>query len=524
MDMKRFFLYFITIAALALAGCGGNGGGSSQSSGMDDMMGGNGNGNGADTMPLAAVAMALGLPADADEAAVLAAIEAKDPEDAVVAHLRTALELEPEATPAMIVATVMQLQMDLSDANDRLADLVETERTQMQMAKVNKAKAYAEAIDGNKVVATENGLGSVPSPAPLTVDATNFKVERGTDGMVEVEVTPSATGSEKFEGEETGGDPWTHLTLTRSPSRNVNETLKLITDIGEPTSKEIGKELTQGGLTIEGAAGRAFVMPTTEPTGSASLTYAENAKFEGTYRGIDGTYECTSSGCTISLDADDKIMVGESDVFTFVPNSVSATYNDPDTSYMVFGAWIKETKETDGTYAYMIAPYQGAVGITEATGRSISRDLVGSAKYVGEAAGAFVTKTFTAGDLTDANQGIFAAVATLTADFDAGEGGGTIEGTIDNFMVNNDNVNPSGWEVTLEETALDGTANFSGMTDVSYGGAAVEDAGVYQGTFYGNAPVTVTADTKAYPGMVGGTFDAHIPAAHLSGGFGAHKE
>ena len=27
MDMKRFFLYFITIAALALAGCGGGGGG-----------------------------------------------------------------------------------------------------------------------------------------------------------------------------------------------------------------------------------------------------------------------------------------------------------------------------------------------------------------------------------------------------------------------------------------------------------------------------------------------------------------
>ena len=26
MDMKRFFLYFIAIAALALAGCGGNGG------------------------------------------------------------------------------------------------------------------------------------------------------------------------------------------------------------------------------------------------------------------------------------------------------------------------------------------------------------------------------------------------------------------------------------------------------------------------------------------------------------------
>ena len=29
MDMKRFFLYFITIAALTLAGCGGGGGGTS---------------------------------------------------------------------------------------------------------------------------------------------------------------------------------------------------------------------------------------------------------------------------------------------------------------------------------------------------------------------------------------------------------------------------------------------------------------------------------------------------------------
>ena len=35
MDMKRFFLYAIVIAALALAGCGGNGGGTATT--PDDM-------------------------------------------------------------------------------------------------------------------------------------------------------------------------------------------------------------------------------------------------------------------------------------------------------------------------------------------------------------------------------------------------------------------------------------------------------------------------------------------------------
>ena len=36
MDMKRFFLYFIAIAALALAGCGGGGGMPPPSGGPDD--------------------------------------------------------------------------------------------------------------------------------------------------------------------------------------------------------------------------------------------------------------------------------------------------------------------------------------------------------------------------------------------------------------------------------------------------------------------------------------------------------
>ena len=36
MDMKRFFLYAIAIAALALAGCGGNGGGGTTAMMPDD--------------------------------------------------------------------------------------------------------------------------------------------------------------------------------------------------------------------------------------------------------------------------------------------------------------------------------------------------------------------------------------------------------------------------------------------------------------------------------------------------------
>ena len=97
MDMKRFFLYFITIAALALAGCGGGGNGPDPA---DDttMMNGNGNENG-DSMAQAtldsvrdAVDAALGDDATDDLVVdIMTLVSQRDEEDPMLAAVRTAL-------------------------------------------------------------------------------------------------------------------------------------------------------------------------------------------------------------------------------------------------------------------------------------------------------------------------------------------------------------------------------------------------------------------------------------------------
>ena len=75
-----------------------------------------------------------------------------------------------------------------------------------------------------------------------------------------------------------------------------------------------------------------------------------------------------------------------------------------------------------------------------------------------------------------------------------------------------------GWRVTLNKVDLaPGSATFGGTagdtTTATLGG--VTGTGTWEGTFFGNA----RADGK--PGAVAGVFDAHLPAAHIAGGFGA---
>ena len=260
-------------------------------------------------------------------------------------------------------------------------------------------------------------------------------------------------------------------------------------------------------------------MPENTPIGTETLSYDMASKFPGTYRGIEGLFECTAD-CTVKLNEMKKV-VTEGDM-RFIPNSSGDTFDDPDTAYLAFGVW--RQKDSSGTAdTYQVQAYATAVGITSVTGVSANfAALTGAAKYVGEAAGTFVTKTLTAGKLTDANSGLFAAVSTLTADFGDATGTGSIEGTIDQFM-NDGGVDSSEWEVTLEEVALSGSeATFMGTTEVSFGGDAV-DGGMWEGTFYGNADETAEAG-KEFPGMVAGTFDAHTGAANLTGGFGAHRQ
>ena len=114
MDMKRFFLYAISIAALALAGCGGGGGGTSGPSLQDqltdalaDLETAEGERDAA-RMALEAVRMALSVMTDAE---IAGAIMALDADSAALAAVASELGMTG-ATQVMLVAEIQRLQTE----------------------------------------------------------------------------------------------------------------------------------------------------------------------------------------------------------------------------------------------------------------------------------------------------------------------------------------------------------------------------------------------------------------------------
>ena len=254
---------------------------------------------------------------------------------------------------------------------------------------------------------------------------------------------------------------------------------------------------------------------------------AEDLSFPGTFHGVVGTYECTTPPCTVSTDGDGMIS-SPGDTWTFTLDSALAaeTMIDlPDTDHLYFGWWLKEPAESDGAYAFRTfsggtVPF--AVGGKFTSGNN--DELLGTASYQGRAAGRYVTKDFTGGVLSGGTAGVFTAAATLAANF----GGDdiavndqfNIRGSVTAFMDAGSGRPLEGWSVTLNKVDLaPGSASFGGTaggtTTAELGG--VTGTGTWEGAFFGNA----RADGK--PGSVAGVFDAHLPAAHISGGFGANN-
>ena len=252
---------------------------------------------------------------------------------------------------------------------------------------------------------------------------------------------------------------------------------------------------------------------------------AEDLSFPGTFHGVAGTYECTTPPCTVST-ANDGMISSTGGAWTFTLDSALAaeTMIDlPDADHLYFGWWLKEPADSDGSYAFRTfsggtVPF--AVGQKFTSGNN--DQLLGTASYQGRAAGRYVTKDFTGGVLSGGTAGVFTAAATLAANF----GGDdiavndqfNIRGSVTAFMDAGSGRPLEGWSVTLNKVDLaPGRASFGGTaggtTTAELGG--VTGTGTWEGAFFGNA----RADGK--PGSVAGVFDAHLPAAHISGGFGA---
>ena len=299
------------------------------------------------------------------------------------------------------------------------------------------------------------------------------------------------------------------------------------------------------------------------PTTEGTYSFPGNAEITGMFRGVPGTFECTSP-CTSAHDKDGNLS-GLTGTWTFEPDGVRNDMGaflenddnaDPptmaltdalkaimvpgivqDADYMIFGYWMESVTDDEGETTEKMLPFAdgkrdyGPVTAVEET-----------ATYTGPATGLYMKKTLTPQGAVNQDgpfaSGQFTADAMLEANFGGSNVAAnhqfSVTGTISNFM-DGDTAIDEDWMVNLNREMIgtagsmtpqknigietpgeDGTgANdmFSGVTD----GGMLDDGaseGSWSGTFHGASSADADQPTSA-----SGIFDAHFTNGHVRGAF-----
>ena len=391
-------------------------------------------------------------------------------------------------------------------------------------------------VNGPTISASERALGIATAIAPLaegetapTLRQITSAVERTAAGGVSVTVTADPVGPDyEFLDSMPLDDVWSRARL-RGSETGLTEDITVYTNIENPRTL-FGSVYTlnaDNALVVDFATHSMRVQSSGFPLPNFDREYTteEDLSFEGTFHGVAGTYECMPSPCRVRT-ANDGLLSSTGGTWTFTPDAdlVDEIMIDlPDTDHLYFGWWLKEPDDTEGSYAFRTfssgtVPF--AVGNRFTSGNNDG--LLGTASYEGRAAGQYVTKDFSGGVLSGGTAGVFTATASLTANF----GGDdiavndqfNIRGSVTDFRDVERNRALEGWSVTLNKVDLaPGSASFGGAagdtTTATLGG--VTGTGTWEGAFF------VNARADGQPGSVAGVFDAHLPAAHIAGGFGA---
>ena len=275
------------------------------------------------------------------------------------------------------------------------------------------------------------------------------------------------------------------------------------------------------------------------PTANISnRAVANGVNIPGTYATAPGTYICNGGNngdCTLALNADGELTMQADGAWLFVPDGLITVV---DRDYLIYGAWLLKPDSQVGT------AYAAALSASTELNMFIARNIAGlsgKAAYKGAAAGFFAERHI--GTATAAS-GTFTATAELAADFATATTGGTLSGTVRDF-IRSDGVSVD-WLVTLGQVAL--PILTPDITGVFNGGFAAGDTSgfasgaVWEGEWgvqlVGNGGTRL--ETKHPTGVIG-TFGAQHGApvrltdttdpaaadagfAAVIGGFGARKQ
>ncbi len=402
---------------------------------------------------------------------------------------------------------------------------------EVTLERVMAVSAAIEAAEATGIDGTFDDTRYMVSPS---VVATND----GTTVTIAVTETGTPRGGSARSGEFVMEDSGPALIAGWSGARflrgEAGEHLVVYTDVGAPQAmaftpenlnrlREVsgltGEMIPAPGLTVQDAwfpVIRSTSLAAASPRGS--VTYGttgtgadEGLEFTGAFSGAAGTYSCSGSACSLTLD-DQGAPTAMGGTWTFAP-AEDAMVSIPDYDYVYFGWWLNENND-----AYEFQTFADAADFPGGSG-NVEAAMEGSATYRGAAAGVWATLDISGGQVTRALGGEFTAEAVLTANFFGAQDAGEVSGEIASFR---DGAGRSigGWRVTLEAARLTvGAASFAGSTRGELG-VVSSGTGSWEGQFHG----TDGAETNARPSHVTGRFDLHFLAAHVAGAFGGAQE
>ena len=533
MDMKRFFLYAIVIAALAVAGCGGNGGGQTAMPDPDP-----------DPDPVTCPDGYTGTPPNC---------VAPPPAPS------------NDSFPGTDTEAMNAIFLPMKDGS---AGALNDDRRPTATVSVEAGGAAGTTtVDGDVLNKDDEGIkdaeefGAVSDAVRATLDEfSNVMVQtrtiETTTDTVTIYSDVKGLKNEKyltyFSDSNSGSDPKNRPTIVRQMNQGAN-----------PPSDLTG----QGILTIDNDSDNnntiivpskyaslfeSSAFPTDEdqtytyenddPSQTGDQSKRGGRTLEGSFTGVSGNFVCTGTVCSATTDSK-GILSQLTGTWTFVPDDVKGYVRDiiPDLDYLSFGYWLQND---DGDYSVNVF-YAGSMPFVVGDGTVGAggiQNLVGSATYTGEATGFYVKKTFDAGanDFVPTNSGQFTADAKLTARF-----GGPEFGVDSNFEIDGEVMNfrdgasgdmiDSMWSVELKDALFyNGTTyanTFNGNTSTGTGSTP----GQWEGGFFGptvtddSATTTIDESVSGYPTGVAGEFNAHFSPGggqdpgHVIGGFGATR-
>ena len=578
MDMKRFFLYFMVIAALALAGCGGNGGGTTTP----------------DPDPAPPMSYDVTVPATvtltaADMEPFTGTKTVGDVTFTCPSGSSCTLTQDDDGA---ITATGGQVTADFSQAyKDRMnaAAMAMHAAINLAIADPDGDKDMTEGLqkaerpgNGTTIVVTSNGRTTVTPP-----DA-DGNAGQGTADILGVD---DMTNDESNENQFMKMDSATRATLNKFTysvhERTIGkkkDTLTVYTNMDQDppayskyytTANEPNVITTVGIASIAAAANNGtrhtitfasdvstigkYIKSDNFPTGdTASVSYESDdpattdtdeetgggKKFSGTFHGIPGEFVCTAGQGTACTATNNKkgILATFTETWTFKPTVAGARMpvmgTILDTDFLTFGYWLQSTENDDGSMKYQIDTFATGADVYEFTALQdtdgTGEVVFGSATYAGKATGMYAKSTFSdKGEGSPSASGQFTADANLTAYFGGDDvavnNQYSISGTVNNIRDTSGMPIDSSWTVKLNKAGFGASGNTvtapTGVTAAAntfYG--TTTGGGGWQGQFFGLSTVGTATSGRKQPTGVAGEFNGHFTNGHVIGAFGATEK